>query len=98
MGILDQMTILAIDDIQETIDMVREGAIWGTLAQNFTRMGYESAGMIMDHMEGKPVPSKVDSGLTLVTRENCDTYHEEMMRAVRWRTGRSERNAEENQP
>ena len=48
--------------------------------------------------EGKRVPSKVNLGLTLVTRENLDTYDEEMQRAVRWRINRSEHNTEENQP
>jgi len=90
MGILPRVTILAVDDIQETIDCVRDGSIWGTLAQNFLRMGYESAGMIMDHLEGRPVASKTDSGLILVTRENVDAYHEMMKKAIRRRPARRE--------
>ncbi len=85
MGIASRITILAIDDIQETIDSIREGTIWGTLAQNFYRMGYESAGLLMDHFAATHVPSKTDSGTILVTQENVGTYKSAMLAAVRRR-------------
>ena len=83
MGLSSKMTILAVDDIKETVDAIRNGMVWGTLAQNFMRMGYEPVGIILDHGAGKPTPSMVDSGLILVTKENVETYTEAMRAAVK---------------
>lgn len=83
MGIAAKMTILAVDDTKETVDAIRNGMLWGTLAQNFMRMGYEPVGIILDHAAGKLTPSTVDSGLILVTRENVETYTDAMRAAVK---------------
>lgn len=83
MGILPKMTILAIDDTKDTVDAIRKGQIWGTLAQNFLRMGYESAGMIMDKLDGKQVPSKVSLDVLLVTKDNVNSYEKELSDAVK---------------
>lgn len=82
-GISSKVTILAVDDIAETIDGIRAGLIWGTLAQNFLRMGYESAGMLIDHFSGKHIPSKVDLDVLLITKENVDTYKQAMSEMVK---------------
>lgn len=83
MGIAKRMTILAIDDTKETIDAIRKGDVWATLAQNFPRMGYESARMIIDHLDKKPVPKAVPLDVILVTKDNLKTYDAEMWGAVR---------------
>lgn len=77
-GIADEVVILAIDDMAETLDNVRKGLIWGTLAQNFYKQGYLSAKYILDNAEGKTVPSIVDSGVVLITKDNVDTYADDM--------------------
>lgn len=87
MGIADRLTILTIDDVDQTVDEIRKGRIWGTMAQNFYRMGYESAGMIMDHLVNRSKPSDVDSGTYLITRENVNTYKKDMISAVRRKPG-----------
>jgi ribose transport system substrate-binding protein len=85
-GIADKITILAIDDLKETLDAIRNGSIWGTLAQNFRKMGYESVGMIVDHLDGMPITPVVDSGLVLITKANLDTYKQEMDAGIRRKT------------
>jgi ABC-type sugar transport system substrate-binding protein len=87
MGITDRITILTIDDVDQTIDEIRKGRIWGTMAQNFYRMGYESAAAIMDHLAGRSIPSRVDSGTLLITRDNVKTYKKDMLQAVRRKPG-----------
>jgi ABC-type sugar transport system substrate-binding protein len=74
-GLTDKYIVLGIDDMPETLGAIREGAIWGTLTQNYYVMGYEGCKMILDHLDGKDVPSITDSGTTLVTIENIDTYN-----------------------
>ncbi len=83
MGIANSITILAIDDVQQTVDEIRKGRIWGTLAQNFYRMGYEAAGFIMAHYAHQEVPASTDSKTTLVTQENVESYKKEMIASVK---------------
>ena len=98
MGIIEKMTILAVDDIKETVDCIKKGTIWATMAQNFYRMGYESAAMIMEHRQGKKVPVNVDSGVTIVTKDNVDSYKQEMLDAIRRKNTKSpETQAEKNE-
>ncbi|MEX1307526.1 MAG: substrate-binding domain-containing protein [Eubacteriales bacterium] len=76
--LVGKVTILAVDDIQETIDNVDSGVIWGTMVQNFYKMGYESGRLVLEYYAGEEIPSTVDSGTLLVTEENVDTYQEEL--------------------
>lgn len=73
-GITEEVSVLAIDDMEDTLGYIRDGAIWGTLTQDFYRMGYEGAKFIVDAAEGSEVPSITDSGTILVTKDNIDTY------------------------
>ncbi|KAJ55452.1 hypothetical protein ACMU_12200 [Actibacterium mucosum KCTC 23349] len=68
------VTVLAIDDVDDTLGAIREGLVWGTMTQDFYRMGYESVGFVHDYLNGKDVPSITDSGTVLVTAENIDSY------------------------
>lgn len=70
----DGVTVLAIDDVDDTIGAIREGLVWGTMTQDFYRMGYESVGFVDDFLNGKAVPSITDSGTVLVTADNVDSY------------------------
>jgi ABC-type sugar transport system substrate-binding protein len=82
MGIQDRITIIAIDDVAETMDFVKEGVIYGTMAQNFYKMGYLGAQFLCEYIrEGKePASFKNDSGSIFVTMENFDTYQEMLKR------------------
>ena len=54
MGLLDKLTIMSIDDTQEVLDLIREGKIYGTMSQNYYRMGYQAAQWIVEYQtEGK---------------------------------------------
>ena len=68
------VTILAIDDNADTLEYIRDGGIWGTMGQNFYKMGYLAGKLAMDHLNGVEVDSVYDSGTVLITAENVDTY------------------------
>ena len=70
----DDIVFLACDEVSVVLDSIRNGYTWSTLAQNFYTMGYEPAKIIMDHINGKPTESIVDSGVTLISKDNIDTY------------------------
>jgi len=81
LGINDKVRILAIDDIDETIQNVKDGAIWGTMVQNFYKMGYLAGQYGMDYLNNKEVPSITDSGTIFVNKDNVDTYKDEMTKS-----------------
>lgn len=73
----DDVTILAIDDNEDTLQYIEDGKIWGTMAQNFYKMGYTAGEFAYDYLNGEEVESIVDSGTILITKDNIDTYEEE---------------------
>ena len=74
LGLEGQITILAIDDNEDTVQFVRDGKIWATMAQNFYKMGYTAGEYAVKYLNGEEVDSVVDSGTVLITAENADTY------------------------
>lgn len=74
---LEGITILAIDDNADTLQYIADGKIWGTMAQNFYKMGYTAGEFASAYLKGETVDSIVDSGTILITDENMDTYEEE---------------------
>jgi len=71
--------IIAIDDIPETLDAIKAGTTWGTIAQNYVGMGYESIRWLVDAFAGEEVPAQIEVPLVLVTNENMDTYYDELV-------------------
>ena len=83
MGIIDDMTIIAIDDADEVLQMIRDGKIYGTMAQNFRKIGYEVVRFIADHYLGNEVPEMNSSGYTLITSDNINSYYQDMIDDIR---------------
>jgi ABC-type sugar transport system substrate-binding protein len=74
----DDITIIAVDDVAETMDLVKDGTIYGTMAQNFYKMGHLGVELLVDFItEGKkPAAVSNDSGSIFVTKGNMSTYSE----------------------
>lgn len=72
----DKITVVAIDDVAETMALVKDGSIWGTMAQNFYKMGYLGSQILIDYITKgvKPAQYIHDSGSMFVTKDNMDTY------------------------
>ena len=73
-NMLDQILVLGIDDTDDVLDLIDQGLIWGTMTQDFYKMGYESVKMIKTVKDGGTVDSVQDSGTTLVTKDNLEAY------------------------
>ena len=79
--LLDKITVVAIDDVEETLDLIRDGSIWGTVAQNFYKMAYLSSEILVDYIRDGKEPEGsgrvdnygFDSGAMFVTMDNIDT-------------------------
>lgn len=71
---LEGITILAIDDNDDTVQYIKDSKIWATMAQNFYKMGYQSAVAVDAYLKGETVETTYDSGTVLITAENADNY------------------------
>jgi ribose transport system substrate-binding protein len=78
--------VIAIDDVPETLDRIRDGYLFGTMTQNFFRMGYETVLWLRDFKVDGRRPAAVvnDSGTMLVTKENIETYKADMRNPEKW--------------
>ena len=77
--------ILDIDAVDATIDNIKAGKVWATLAQNFYKRGYESVRMAYEYLtEGdKATFAKLnDSGTVLIDQSNVATYSEDLWGAI----------------
>lgn len=86
MGIQDDVLIMSIDDTDEVLDLIREGKIYGTMSQNYYRMGYMAAQWIVDYqVDGTQPPAKVnDSGTLLINADNVDSFGESLRDMSTW--------------
>lgn len=71
-GKAGQMKLVAFDASDEEIAALKEGAIQALVVQNPYKMGYEGVKAAVDHLEGRPVEKRIDTGVTVVTMENFD--------------------------
>ena len=78
--IRDAMLIYGVDDMPETIKLIKDKQIDGSVATSFYNYGYEGVNWLYDYLvNGKELTQKVNSvKLVLVTKENVDDYQEEL--------------------
>jgi len=69
-GKAGDIKLVAFDASNEEIQALKEGSIQALVVQNPYQMGYQGVKAAIDHLEGKPVEKRVDTGVTVVTMEN----------------------------
>ncbi|NNV07602.1 sugar ABC transporter substrate-binding protein [Geobacillus sp. MMMUD3] len=76
--------LISFDTEKQTLDLVKEGAIAATLAQGTWNMGYWSLQFLFQlhhrltsssRSGDLPLPTYVDTGITVVTKENVDRFY-----------------------
>jgi ribose transport system substrate-binding protein len=82
----ENLFIMGIDDIQETLDGIRSGRIQATMSQNFYRMGYEAATHLYNYITVGTMPPNdvVDSSTIAIDLSNIDTYMQDMRNPDSW--------------
>ncbi len=81
----DDVIILDIDAIEATIDNIKAGKVWATLAQNFYKRGYESVRMAYEYLtEGEKATFEKfnDSGTVLIDSSNVANYEDDLWNAI----------------
>jgi len=56
---------------QSVLDL-KNGDVQGLVVQNPVFMGYKGVMTMVEHLQGKPVEKRIDTGVVLVTPQNCE--------------------------
>ncbi len=72
-GKAGKVRFVGFDASSILIDAVRNHQLDGVVVQNPMRMGYLGVTAMVDHLRGKPVERRIDTGVMLVTPANLDS-------------------------
>ena len=64
--------LVGFDAGTQLIDAMKKGDIQGLVVQNPVKMGYLGVMTVVDHVEKKKVEKRIDTGVTMVTKENME--------------------------
>jgi ribose transport system substrate-binding protein len=70
MDILDQLQIVGFDSSDMMVASLKKGELQGFVVQNPMQIGYLGVKTMVEHLAGKPVEPRIDTGATLITVEN----------------------------
>ncbi len=71
-GFAGKVKFVGFDSSIKLVEALKADHILGLVLQNPMKMGYLGVKTMVEHLEGRQVPRRVDTGVTLVTRENMD--------------------------
>src|SRR6266568_8577297 len=71
-GKAGKVIFVGFDSSQSFIDAMRAKQLQGIVVQNPFNMGYLGVRTMVDHLQGKPVEKRIDTGVTLITNDNLD--------------------------
>jgi ribose transport system substrate-binding protein len=67
-----RVTLMGFDATTTFEQAIRAGTLHGIIVQNPFNMGYLGVKTMVEHLNGKTVPKRIDTGVIVVTRENLD--------------------------
>ena len=67
-----KVKMVGFDAGSQSVADLKQGDVQGLVVQNPVYMGYKSVLTLVEHLQGKPVEKRIDTGVALVTRENMD--------------------------
>jgi ribose transport system substrate-binding protein len=74
--------LAGFDDLPDTLAGIRQGVVSFAIAQRTYKMGWLSLEKLIDAVDGKPIPPKIDTGVLIIDKSNVDTYMQEMRKEV----------------
>jgi len=72
-GLAGKVKFVGFDGGTQNMAALQVGLINALVLQNPFQMGYLGVKVMLDHLDGKPVPANIDTGATLVTKDNLDS-------------------------
>jgi ribose transport system substrate-binding protein len=71
-GKAGQITFIGFDASEPFAQAMRQGQLQGFVVQNPLNMGYLAVKTMVDHLQGRRVEKRVDTGVWVITQENLD--------------------------
>jgi len=71
-GYAGKIKFVGFDSSEKMIAALRDGELSGFVVQNPMKIGYLGVKTLVEHIRGEQVPSQIDTGSLLVTRENMN--------------------------
>ncbi len=71
-GLAGKVKLVGFDSSESLVAALRSGELHATVVQNPVRMGYLAVKAMVEHLGGKSVERRVDTGAALVSRETMD--------------------------
>jgi len=71
-GYAGKVKFVGFDSSETMIAALRAGALHGFVVQDPMQIGYLGVRTMVRHIRGEPVPRRIDTGSTLVTKENLE--------------------------
>jgi ribose transport system substrate-binding protein len=72
-GKAGKVTFVGFDASQPFIDAMNNNQLHGIVVQNPFNMGYLGVKTMVDHLSGKPIEKRIDTGVLIVTRDNLQS-------------------------
>jgi ribose transport system substrate-binding protein len=69
-GAGQKLKFVGFDKSVDLVKALEAGKIQALVAQNPEKMGYESVKAMVDHLNGKPPPAVIDTGVLVITPQN----------------------------
>jgi simple sugar transport system substrate-binding protein/ribose transport system substrate-binding protein len=70
-GASNRVKVVGFDLLDQTVELVADGAIYATIDQAPERQGYEAVNLIVRFLHGETIEN-IDTGVAVYTRENID--------------------------
>jgi ribose transport system substrate-binding protein len=64
--------LVGFDAGAQSVEALKAGRVHALIVQNPVRMGYQGVMSAVQNLQGKPVERRINTGVTLVTKENMD--------------------------
>lgn len=71
-GLAGKVRFVGFDASEKMVQALRDGDLDALVVQNPRKMGYLAVKTLVAHLRGEKVTKRIDTGATLVTRENLD--------------------------
>jgi ABC-type sugar transport system, periplasmic component len=71
---VNPITVVAMDDLEQNLELIREGKIYGIMAQGFDEMGYLNGKYVSAAIRGEEYEEVTLIPAKFVNRDNIDTY------------------------
>jgi ribose transport system substrate-binding protein len=72
-GKAGKVMFVGFDASQPFIEAMNNNQLHGFVVQNPFNMGYLGVRSMVEHLQGKPVEKRIDTGVTIVTKDNLQT-------------------------